>query len=85
MSANDLEDLRDLSLLKRPRGRPPTGRAMTDAQRKRLQRQRLGRVPFTVELPEDLIDQFNEYLRFKDMTKSAVIEKLLRSQLLRKR
>lgn len=70
---------------KRPRGRPATGCAMTAAERKRLQRERAGRVTFTVELPEDLVDQFNEFLRFKDLTKSAVIEKLLRSQLLRKR
>lgn len=70
---------------KRPRGRPATGRAMTNAERKRLQRERAGQVVFTVDLPEDLVDLFNEYLRFKDLTKSAVIEKLLRSQLLRKR
>ena len=75
----------DLLGAKRPPGRPVTGCAMTAAERKRLQRRRAGRVPFTVELPEDLIDQFNEYLRFKDLTRSAVIEKLLRSQLLRKR
>lgn len=70
---------------KRPRGRPATGCAMTPAERKRLQRERAGRVTFTVELPEDLVDQFNEFLRFKDLTKSEVIEKLIRSQLLRKR
>ena len=58
---------------------------MTAAERKRLQRERAGRITFTVELPYDLVDQFNEFLRFKDLTKSAVIEKLLRSQLLRKR
>ncbi|WP_148264813.1 hypothetical protein [Collimonas fungivorans] len=75
----------DLLAEKRPRGRPATGRAMTSAERKRLQRERAGRVVFTVDLPEDLVNLFNEYLRFKDLTKSAVIEKLLRSQLLRKR
>ncbi|HWW06331.1 hypothetical protein [Collimonas sp.] len=75
----------DLLGAKRPRGQPPTGCAMTAAERKRLQRERAGLVTFTVELPEDLVEQFNEFLRFKDLTKSAVIEKLIRSQLLRKR
>ena len=83
----DSHDFATIDLLgkKRSRGRPSTGCAMTPAERKRLQRERAGHVVFTVELPEDLIHEFNDYLRFKDLTKSAVIEKLLRSQLLRKR
>lgn len=38
-----------------------------------------------VELPRELIEQFEEFLKFKDITKREVIEKLLRTQLLRKR
>lgn len=39
----------------------------------------------TVELPDEVWARFNEYLQFKGVTKSAVIEKLITSQLLRKR
>jgi len=39
----------------------------------------------SVDLPADLVEEFNEWLRFKGVSKAAVIEKLLRTQLLRKR
>lgn len=67
------------------RGRPPTGCAMSAAERKRNQRERMGLVTLSVDLPADLVDALSEYMRFKEMTKGEVIEKLLRSQLLRKR
>jgi len=38
-----------------------------------------------VSLPGELLDEFEQFLKFKDLSKQAVIEKLLRTQLLRKR
>lgn len=75
----------ELPSIPRPRGRPVTGCAMTAAERKRKQRQASGLVPVTIELPSDLVDQLNEFLRFKDTTKNALFSKLIRTQLLRKR
>lgn len=75
-------------LLKSGRGRPVTGSAMTPAERKAAQRARQresGVGQFTVDLPLDLIEQFDAFLKFKDLTKSEVLEKLIRTQLLRKR
>lgn len=86
-----MKHLSDSSTLELPtfpkrRGRPPLAHgAMSQAERQRLYRQRHALVPVTVELPADLVEQLAEYLKFKDTTKNAVIEKLLRSQLLRKR
>jgi hypothetical protein len=42
-------------------------------------------VTLSVDVPRDLVEALDQYLQFKDITKAAVIEKLLRSQLLRKR
>lgn len=66
-------------------GRPPSGKAMSAAVRKRNQRERMGLVTMSVDLPSDLTDALAQYMEFKAMTKAQVIEKLLRSQLLRKR
>jgi len=75
----------ELVPVKRKRGRPSTGNAMTAAERQAAYRARNGLRSVTVELPADLVDQLDEYLRFKDTTKNAVFERLLRTQLLRKR
>lgn len=75
----------ELVPVKRKRGRPVSGSAMTPAERQAAYRARNGLVPVTVELPDELVDELNEYLRFKDTTRNAVFEKLLRTQLLRKR
>lgn len=75
----------ELVPVKRKRGRPSTGSAMTAAERQAAYRARNGLVPVTVELPADLVEELNEYLRFKNVTRNAVFEKLLRTQLLRKR
>ena len=48
-------------------------------------RSRKNLVAMTVDLPSDVIDGLNEYMKFKGLTKTEVIEKLIRSQLLRKR
>lgn len=42
-------------------------------------------VTLSVDLPADLIEQLEAFMKFKNLTKAAVIEKLLRTQLLRKR
>lgn len=65
------------------RGRKP----LYDSPSKRQAafRERHNLKSFTVNLPVELVDQFNEFLKFKDVKRDAVIEKLLRSQLLRKR
>jgi hypothetical protein len=71
--------------IKRPRGRPVTGKAQSAAERVRASRERRGLVAVTIDLPADLVDQLNEYLQFKGVTKNEVFAKLIQSQLLRKR
>jgi hypothetical protein len=48
-------------------------------------RERHALVTLSVDLPADLVAQLEAFMKFKDLTKAAVIEKLLRTQLLRKR
>jgi len=55
------------------------------ADRVRAHRLRTGTRALTVELPGELLDEFEAFLKFKDVTKNAVIAKLIRTQLLRKR
>jgi len=57
----------------------------TDADRVAAHRARNNLVSLNVDLPADVVQALNEYMKFKDLTKAQVIEKLLRSQLLRKR
>ena len=57
----------------------------TPAARVAAYRQRHSLVTLSVDLPADLVAQLENWMRFKDTTKAAVIEKLLRTQLLRKR
>lgn len=74
--------------LPRPVGRPTTGKAMTAAERQKRRRERLaqsGKAFLNVEISADVLAAFDEYLKFKDLTKGQVIERLLKSQLLRKR
>ena len=56
-----------------------------DAARVAAFRKRKQLATLSVDIPRQLADALDQYLQFKDVTKSAVIEKLLRSQLLRKR
>jgi metal-responsive CopG/Arc/MetJ family transcriptional regulator len=42
-------------------------------------------VTLSVDIPKDLVDGLEAYMRFKNLTKSSVIAKLIRDQLLRKR
>jgi hypothetical protein len=57
----------------------------SDADRVRAHREKHALTTLTFEIPEDVLVAFNEYLKFKDVTKSAVLVKLIKSQLLRKR
>jgi len=73
---------------KRPPGRPPSGKAMSAAERKKASRERLrqaGAGFLTVRLPLDVIDGVRRFREFKDLTNDEIIERLLRQQLLRKR
>lgn len=56
-----------------------------DAARVAAYRARKDLVTLTVDLPADVVAGLDQYLKFKGVTKREVIEKLLRSQLLRKR
>jgi hypothetical protein len=42
-------------------------------------------VTLSVDVPRDIAEGIEEYMRFKNLTKAAVITKLVRTQLLRKR
>lgn len=75
----------DVGRQRRGRGRPPKADAMTGAERQAAYRARHGLVPMTVLLPAELVAAVNEFMRFKDLTKTQVFEKLIRAQLLRKR
>ena len=57
----------------------------SQAERQRAYVERKGIVQMTVQLPRELHAEFEAWLQFKDQQKSAVIAKLIRTQLLRKR
>lgn len=86
-----LEDNRTGDLLGgavRQRGRPATGVAKSPAQRQADRRARLaseGKTSLTVEVSADAFAALASFVQFKDMTKDQVIERLIRSQLMRKR
>lgn len=67
------------------RGRPPTGKALSVAERQRNYRSRKGLKSITIQLPEELSDALDGYVKYRDTSKAAVIEKLIVTQLLRKR
>lgn len=79
---------------KRP-GRPPTGKAMDAAARKRAQRERLAREgleTLTVELPADVMAALRGYVERQNADVAAeriklgdAVERVLRDRLLRKR
>lgn len=88
-----IDDTKTLELLeiepvKRGRGRPSTGQAMTNAERQAARRARLaaaGERDFTVRLPADVVAALDKFMQFKDLTQSEVIARILRDRLLRKR
>lgn len=74
---------------KRGRGRPSSvGGGKSGAQRQQEHRKRLrdaGKGVLTVELSLDVIVALDAYVKFKDVTKGDVVDRLLRGSLLRKR
>jgi hypothetical protein len=78
-------------------GRIPCGRNVTgndmprarkyanDAERVAAYRARHQLVTLSVDVPAEIVAGIEEYMRFKNLTKAAVIAKLVRTQLLRKR
>ena len=72
----------------RQRGRPATGKALTGAERQAARRLKLaaqGKTTLTVEVSVEVADALSAFVRFKDESKDAVIERLIRKQLMRKR
>lgn len=55
------------------------------AARVAAHRAKHGLVAFSVDLPLEVVEGLKEYLKFKGVTRSACIEKLITTQLLRKR
>ena len=64
---------------------PRVRKYASDTERVAAYRARHELVNFSVDLPRDVVDALAEWMRFKDFTRGQVIEKLIRSQLLRKR
>lgn len=87
------EDTKTIDMLpavKRGRGRPPSGLAPKSSSAERMaakrERDRLSGIgTLTVSLPLDCIEALNAFIKFKDSNKDAVLEKLIRSQIMRKR
>lgn len=72
----------------RPRGRPAKPDAMTAAQRKAAQRARAkdqGKVSREFMLSLDVVEALDKFVQFKDEDRSAVVERILRDRLMRKR
>lgn len=72
----------------RRRGRPSTGKAMTDAERQKAYRKRLkdqGRVELKCIISQDVADALKKHVRYKDMPLGEAIDKFVRDRLLRKR
>jgi hypothetical protein len=72
----------------RPRGRPAKPDAMTAAQRKAAQRARAkgqGKVSREFMLSLDVVEALDKFVESKDEDRSAVVDRILRDRLLRKR
>jgi hypothetical protein len=72
----------------RRRGRPPTGKAKTPAQRQAARRARLeaeGVEVVTFEVDKEVADALRALVQFKEETVSQAAERILRAYLLRKR
>lgn len=73
---------------KRGRGRPPSGSALSNADRQAAYRRKLvdqGQDKLTVVLDVAVLDALSKFIEFKDMSKSDVVNRILRDRLLRKR
>lgn len=78
-------DLNELGKPAEKRGRGRPRKHADNAAKQAAYRERNGLVPFHVDLPADVVQGLEEYLKFKGLTKNEVIAKLIRTQLLRKR
>jgi hypothetical protein len=86
------DDRRQLELEvvgRRRRGRPDSvDGAATDAERQAARRRRLkeeGKGVLTVEVSLDVIAALDAFVKFKDVKKGDVVDRILRGTLLRKR
>lgn len=73
---------------KRGRGRPRDPDAPTAAERKKAQRDRLaaeGKVTRSYDLSVEVVEALDKFVQFKDEDKNAVVERILRDRLMRKR
>lgn len=94
MARKDDQTIELPGIKKRP-GRPPTGKAMTAAERKAAQRARLaneGKEALTVYLPEEVLAVLRRYVQRKNadsakdpITLGDAVEAVLRDRLLRPR
>lgn len=86
-----IEDIRTGDLLGgaiRQRGRPATGKAMTVAERQAARRAKLaaeGKTTLTVDVSVEVVDALAAFVKFKDESAGQVVERLIRTQLMRKR
>lgn len=72
----------------RRRGRPPTGKAMTAAEKKAASRARLaaeGKAVLTVDVSLEVIEALRKHVQFKDEPQGDAVDRILRAYLLRKR
>ena len=72
----------------RQRGRPVTGAAMTGAERQARRRRNLaaeGKTTLTLKVSIEVVQALARFTHFKDESKDEVIERLVRTQLMRKR
>jgi hypothetical protein len=85
---NDERQLDLVAGANRQRGRPPTGTAMTGAERQAARRKRLaeeGKGVLTVEVSLDVLEALDKFVQFKDENKGSVVDRVLRDRLMRKR
>lgn len=87
----DMTDTRTVDLvgdLKRGRGRPVSGTALTPAERQKQRRERLrasGIEPLTVMVDSEVAAALRKFGQFKEETLGQIASRLLRDRLLRPR
>lgn len=86
-----IDDNKTIDLLcsvKRPRGRPSTGNAMSGAERQKLRRERLraaGEEVITLTVSLEVADALRRSVKFKDLTLGEAFNKIVYDRLIRKR
>ena len=74
----------DLPGVPKRRGRPPTGKAMSDSERQARRRQKLadeGRELVTVDLSSVVVQALNRYILGKDITLGQAVDRLIAGRL----